>query len=292
MSKGKLIKGIAGFYYVEVNKEVYECKGRGILRKKKLTPLVGDYVEITVTDEDNKKGMIDDIFPRKTELIRPTVANVDQVIVVFSVTQPDPHLSLLDHFLILAETQNIDVVICLNKLDLVQREDVAELVGIYEKVGYPVILTSQNDSIGLEQLEKVLRGKTTVFAGPSGVGKSTLLNRILPHVTLQTGELSSKIARGKHTTRHVELISLETEGWVVDTPGFSSLNIDFLKEEELADYFIDFEPFAKDCRFLSCVHLNEPICGVKTALKAGQLVQSRYNSYLQMIGEIKKNRRY
>ncbi len=292
MKEGRIIKGIGGFYYIDFNGETYECKARGIFRKNKLTPMVGDYVVFSVTDEDKQLGMVEEIKGRDTELIRPPVANVDQAIVVFAIAQPDPNFSLLDRFIVLAESQKLDIVIDINKMDIDDKNLKDEIIRIYEPTGYPIIFTSKEDENSLQLLKNTLKNKTTVFAGPSGVGKSTLLNRIQSNLVLQTGEISVKTARGKHTTRHVELIPYNESGWVVDTPGFSSLTVDFMEVEELAGSFREFNPFIEECRFKSCIHENEPHCRVKTAVENNEIAKTRYDSYLQLLEEIRKNRRY
>ncbi len=292
MYSGRLIKGIGGFYYVDVKGETFECKARGLFRKKKITPVVGDYVEIDILDKENKKGVLEKINNRHNELIRPSVSNVDQAVVVFAVTQPDPHLSLLDRFLVLAESQNLNIVICFNKIDLLEQEEYSKIINEYKSIGYKVILTSTNQKKGINELKNELKNKTTVFAGPSGVGKSTLLNSIHPGLKLQTGEISSKISRGKHTTRHAEIIPIEEDSWVVDTPGFSSLNMNFIEESQLELYFPEFMKCVDKCRFNTCKHINEPNCGVKDAVELNKISGSRYNNYIQFIEEIKKHRRY
>lgn len=292
MYSGRLIKGIGGFYYVDINGEIFECKARGLFRKKKITPAVGDYVEINILDKENKKGVIENIKKRHNELIRPFVSNVDQAIVVFAVTQPDPNLSLLDRFLVLAESQKLSIIICLNKIDLLKEDEYRDICNIYTSAGYKVILTSTKENEGIDDLKEELKNKTTVFAGPSGVGKSTLLNNIHPGLKLQTGEISTKIARGKHTTRHAEIMSIDENGWVVDTPGFSSLDMNFIDEADLQFYFPEFEAYIDYCRFNSCKHLNEPSCSVKEAVEEGKISENRYNSYVQFIDEIRKHRRY
>ncbi len=292
MHSGRIIKGIGGFYYVDVKGEIFECKARGLFRKKNITPLVGDYVKIHILDDENKKGVIEEIKDRHNELIRPSVSNVDQAIIVFSVTQPDPHLSLLDRFLVLAESQKLKIIICLNKTDLLDKNKYDEIINIYGNAGYKIILTSIKDEEGIGELSKELKNKTTVFAGPSGVGKSTLLNQIDPSLQLKTGEVSVRIGRGKHTTRHAELITLGENSWVVDTPGFSSLDMNFIEEEDLAYYFREFTHYIDNCRFNSCRHINEPNCGIKEAVKSFEISQKRYDSYILLIDEIRKNRRY
>ncbi len=292
MLRGRLIKGIGGFYYVDVNGVIYECKPRGLFRKKKISPLVGDYVQISILDDEDKKGVIEEIDDRNNELIRPSVCNVDQVVVVFAVAQPDPHLSLLDRFLVLAESEKLQILICFNKTDLLDEAKYEEMVNIYKTVGYKVILASGETNEGIEDLKRKLEDKTTVFAGPSGVGKSTLLNCIHPSLGLETGEVSSKIGRGRHTTRHAELINIGDRAWVVDTPGFSSLAVDFIEEDELTYYFPEFISYIDGCRFNSCIHINEPDCAVKEAVESGHIPKARYASYIQLIDEIRKNRRY
>lgn len=292
MQEGRIIKGIGGFYYIDFRGKTYECKARGIFRKNKLVPMVGDYVIFSITNEEQLLGMIEEIKDRKTELIRPAVSNVDQAVVVFAATQPEPNLSLLDRFLVLAESNDLDIVIVFNKIDLADSNRLEEIKGIYRLAGYRVILTTKHEESTINELREVLAGNTTVFAGPSGVGKSTLLNRIQSNLVMETGEISTKTERGKHTTRHVELVPLDTSGWVVDTPGFSSLNVDFLEEEDLGHCFREFVSKMEGCRFTSCIHENEPHCGVKDSVEKGEISHSRYKSYLQLLQEIRKNRRY
>lgn len=292
MYRGRLIKGIGGFYYVDVEGEIFECKPRGLFRKKKIVPVIGDYVKIDILDNENRKGVIEEIEARQNELTRPPVSNVGQVVVVFAVTRPDPCFSHLDRFLVLAESQKLEIAICFNKIDLLNESEYREMVDIYTAAGYKVILTSSILGEGIRDLGKELKNKTTVFAGPSGVGKSTLLNCICPSLQLETKDVSLKTGRGKHTTRHVELINIGEDSWVADTPGFSSLAVDFMDEENLHYYFPEFMPYVDTCKFNSCKHINEPGCGIKEAIKLGKISQQRYNSYIQLIDEIKKSRRY
>lgn len=291
MIKGTIMKGIGGFYYVKTDEKIYECKARGRFRKEKITPLVGDHVHISV-NAVSQQGVIEEILDRKTELIRPPVANVDQAVIVFAIQQPDPKLSLLDRFLVLAENEDLNVLICFNKVDLGAQSELKRLKDIYEQIGYPVIATSTKAKIGVDVLKERLKDQTTVFAGPSGVGKSSLLNSLQPNLALQTGEISQKIERGKHTTRHVELLPLDLGGWVLDTPGFSSLQIDFIEKEDLQYLFKEFNACLDDCKFQPCNHVNEPGCAVKRALEEGVIQQSRYDSYLQLLEEIEQARRY
>ncbi|KNF08746.1 putative ribosome biogenesis GTPase RsgA [Gottschalkia purinilytica] len=290
MLEGTIIKGIGGFYYVKVKDDLYECRARGVFRKEKTKPLVGDRVLIRANEND-KTGYVEKIFERKTELIRPPVSNVNQAIIVFAVKNPDPNLWLLDRFLLLASYQGLDVVICFNKIDLVN-EEVKHLIEDYTKAGYKVITTSCKENKGIDELRETLKDKISVFAGPSGVGKSTLLNNIQSNLQLKTGEISQKTSRGKHTTRHVELIELEMGGWVLDTPGFSSLDIDFLDEENLQIYFNDIYEKSHLCKFTGCKHDKEPQCAVKESVENGEISRSRYNNYLLFLKETMDNRRY
>lgn len=287
------MKGIAGFYYVHDGiSGVYECKAKGIFRNKKIKPLVGDDVEFTILDEEEKTGNIVDILDRENELIRPAVANIDQAMVVFAATAPEPNLNLLDRFLVTMESQDVPVVICFNKKDLVTEEEAKRLTSIYEAAGYEVHLTNAKSGEGIEQIRSLLRGKTTVLAGPSGVGKSTITNEIQPEAEMETGTISEKIKRGKHTTRHSELFFVETDTFVMDTPGFSSMFVDNMKPEELQQFFPEFEEFIPDCRFLGCVHVGERECGVKDAVKEGTLSKDRYENYRLIYEELKNKRRY
>ena len=290
---GKIIKGIAGFYYVHDGiSNVYECKAKGIFRNKKIKPLVGDDVEFTILDEQEKTGNIVDILERQNELIRSAVANIDQAMVVFAATDPEPNLNLLDRFLVTMESQDVPVVICFNKKDLVTEEEAEKLTSIYKSAGYEVHLTNAKSGEGIEQIRGLLRGKTTVLAGPSGVGKSTITNEIQPDAEMETGSISEKIKRGKHTTRHSELFFVETDTFVMDTPGFSSMFVDNMKPEELQQFFPEFDAFVQECRFLGCVHVGERECGVKDAVKQGSLSKARYENYRLIYEELKNKRRY
>lgn len=291
---GKIIKGIAGFYYVHDRHEnVYECKAKGIFRNRGIKPAVGDDVEFTVLDEEKKEGNIDQILPRKNALIRPASANVDQALVVFSIMQPDPNLNLLDRFLIMMMTQDIPVTICFNKVDLQSEAKQQEYRDIYEKAGYRVLFTSTYEKEGIEAVHELLRGKTTILAGPSGVGKSSLTNLIQPEAAMETGSISEKIKRGKHTTRHAELFCVEQDTYLMDTPGFSSMYLEDLEANELKYYFPEFETYADGCRFgADCVHIGEPVCGIKEALASGELSQSRYDNYKLLYQELKEKKKY
>lgn len=291
--KGKIIKGIAGFYYVHDGKEsVYQCKAKGVFRNKNIKPLVGDNVEFSILDEADKEGNIEEIFPRKNSLIRPAVANVDQAVVVFALTDPKPNLNLLDRFLVMMERAEIPVQIVFNKLDLCSREESQHYQEVYENCGYPVHLLSVKEELGMDWVHRAIRGKTTVLAGPSGVGKSSLTNRIQPKAGMETGEISEKIRRGKHTTRHSQLFYVEEDTYMLDTPGFSSMYVENIDPEELWMYFPEFSPFTSQCRFSGCVHIGERVCGVKQAVENGKISSSRYENYRLMYQEQKEKRRY
>lgn len=290
--QGKIIKGIAGFYYIETEQGLYECKAKGAFRNQKKKPLVGDNVDISIQDEEKKKGNIQDILPRKNQLIRPAVANVDQAVVIFAAASPAPNLNLLDRFLISMERYNIETIICFNKSDLVMEEEKDNLKKIYESCGYQVVFTSVKSDYGLDVIIDLLKGKTTVLAGPSGVGKSSMINYLKPDANMETGQLSQKIERGKHTTRHSELFKLEKDSYIMDTPGFTSLYLDDLEKEELAYYFPEFEKYYKECRFQGCMHLKEPDCKVKEAVEDSYISTSRYENYKLFYDELKNKKRY
>ena len=291
--QGKIVKGIAGFYYVHVVESgLYECKAKGIFRKEKLKPLVGDVVEIDILDETEKTGNIVEVLKRKNELIRPAVANIDQALVVFAVTKPKPHFNLLDRFLIMMEQKEIPVILCFNKKDIATDPEIQKLKEIYETCGYRIVFTSALEEENVDELKQLLHGKTTAIAGPSGVGKSSLINLLQPDANMETGSISEKIERGRHTTRHSELIWIEEDTYIMDTPGFSSLYTNDFEKEELKYYFREFAPYEGTCRFLGCDHVHEPGCKVKEAMEEGKIHQVRYKNYLEMYQELKNKRRY
>ena len=289
------MKGIAGFYYVHVvGFGIYECRARGIFRKENKKPLVGDNVEIEILDDKDMEGNLVKILPRKNELIRPAVANVDQALVVFAAAKPDPHFNLLDRFLVMMEAKGIRTVLCFNKEDIAGESRITELKEIYENCGCRVIFTSALKKQNIEEVKDVLQGSTTVVAGPSGVGKSSLINLLQSGVKMETGEISRKIERGRHTTRHSELITLNEDSYIMDTPGFSSLYVNDFEKEELKYYFPEFTPYNDQCRFHGCDHVHEPGCAVKEAVDQGKIHEIRYRDYLELYQEQqeKEKRRY
>lgn len=291
MINGIITKGIGGFYYVKTKTDIVECRARGIFREENLTPLVGDKVRIRISDEDNT-GYIEEIYPRTSQLLRPPVANITQAIIVMSIKKPDINTWLLDRFLIMAEHEKLEIIICINKYDLYP-EKALELKEIYENLGYKVINTSVVTGLGIDELKAILNDNISVFAGPSGAGKSSLLNSVNKNFKLETGAVSAKTKRGKHTTRHVELLELNESTFVLDSPGFSSLNIDFIDEEaQLKNYFREIYRCGDKCRFMSCLHGNEPDCEVKKQVEEGNISKERYENYLLFLEEIKNNRRY
>lgn len=298
---GKILKGVGGFYYVHLHqfKEIFECKAKGAFRNQKIKPAVGDDVEIDIISEKDKTGNIVTICPRKNRLIRPAVANVDQAVILFALANPKPNYNLLDRFLIMMEQQEVDTKICFNKVDLVPEPDARKMKHIYESAGYDVFLTAANPQVedwkldrGIHALWEAIQGKTTVFAGPSGVGKSSMLNALNPQAKVATGDISEKIKRGKHTTRHSELICVADDTYIMDTPGFSSLAVEDLEPEDLKLYFREFESYNGRCKFGGCIHMNEPECLVKEALEQGRISRLRYENYMQLYEEIKSQRRW
>ena len=290
---GKMVKGIAGFYYVHVVESgVYECKAKGIFRKDKIKPLVGDNVELEVLDKEEKLGNIIRILPRQNELIRPAVANIDQALVVFAVCKPSPHYNLLDRFLVMMESKGVPVVLCFNKEDIACEEQIAEIESIYRDCGYPCVFASAKEEKNIEEIRKLLQGKTTVIAGPSGVGKSSIINILQPEANMETGGISRKIERGKHTTRHSELFPIDEESYIMDTPGFSSLYVNDFEKEELKYYFPEFEPYEGGCKYNGCDHIHEPGCAIKEAVESGKIHEVRYEDYKEMYEELKNKRRY
>ena len=290
--QGKIVKGIAGFYYVGAGGKEYECKAKGVFRKDHKKPLVGDDVLLDILDEEKQLGNIRELLPRRSELIRPAVANVEQALVVFALTSPQPNLNLLDRFLVMMEQQDLPCVICFNKMDLDQDRLAERYAGIYQNCGYPVQVISVKQETGLDSLRALLAGKTTTVAGPSGVGKSSLINYLLGNIVMETGGLSRKIDRGKHTTRHSQLLSLGGDSYILDTPGFSSLELFDLEKEELGGFYREFIPYEAGCKFTGCSHMTEPVCGIKAAVEEGKIARERYENYCQLYLELKNKRKY
>lgn len=291
--QGKIVKGIGGFYYVHCNDGVlYECKAKGIFRNQNIKPLVGDNVDIQILDKENNLGNINEILPRFNSLIRPAVANVDQTVIIFAGASPDPNFNLLDRFLVNMERYDVQSIICFNKTDLKEYEGYKEACSSYTKSGYKVLFISAIEGTGMKELKSLLTGKTTVFAGPSGVGKSSALNAIKPDAEAATGDLSAKIRRGKHTTRHSELIYIKEDTFIMDTPGFSSLMVDGIEACELKNYFPEMLPYTGKCRFNMCNHISEPECLVKEAVARGAISSVRYDNYCQIYKELKERRKW
>lgn len=286
MPEGKIIKALSGFYYVIDEGKTIQCRGRGVFRKRNVTPLVGDTVVYQY--ENEQEGYILEVKDRKNELVRPPISNVDQAILVFSATEPAFSTVLLDRFLAIIEENDIDAIIVITKVDLLSEQDKEKIDQFkldYEKIGYPVIMASSVTSEGVGQLRPFLKDAVSVFAGQSGVGKSSLLNALVPDLELKTAGISSHLGRGKHTTRHVELIPVEN-GLVADTPGFSSLDFT-MDEADLPFCFPEMRKKAQECKFRGCMHLQEPKCAVKAAVEAGDIQQYRYDHYLEFLTEIK-----
>lgn len=291
--QGKIVKGISGFYYVHVvGTGIYECKAKGVFRNRKVKPLVGDNVEIVVLDEEKHLGNVEEILPRKNELIRPAVSNIDMALVIFAAAKPDPNFNLLDRFLCMMEYQKVPVTICFNKCDLVSEKEKENLQKIYAPAGYDILFTSVKTGENIDRLKALLAEKTTTVAGPSGVGKSSLVNELQTDVRMQTGAISDKIGRGKHTTRHSEIISIGQDTYIMDTPGFSSMDLPGFEKEDLWTCYPEFVPYEPECRFIGCSHIGEPDCGVKNALAEGKISRVRYDNYVMLYDEMKNIRKY
>lgn len=287
MPKGKIIKALSGFYYVVSENKIYECKARGKFRKQSFKPLVGDEVDFQI--ENGDKGYILSVFPRKNVLIRPPICNIDQALIVVSAKEPDFSTLLLDKFLLMVENKNIAPIICITKSDLLSKnEPIYQEIDDYQKAGYATYLVSAKNNTGLEQLANLFKNKESVITGQSGVGKSSLLNSLNIDLNLETNSISKSLGRGKHTTRHVELVEI-LGGYVADTPGFSSLELEMSKEEAAIGYH-DFKALSSYCKFRGCLHDSEPQCAVKEAVEEGKISTARYQHYLQFLTEIKNRK--
>ncbi len=292
--QGTITKAISSFYYVDTKNGLYECKARGVFKLKAQQFVVGDVVEIEILDEENKKAVINRALERKNLLKRPPIANVTQAILLFAIKNPDPNLSLIDRFLVLAQKQDLEIIITLNKIDLDEENLLKTLEEIYTPLGYPIAAVSAEGRQNVEPIKKLLKNQISIVAGPSGAGKSTLINALID-TELKTGQVSEKIGRGRHTTRYVELIQIDDSSYIADSPGFSSIDLDEIEEKELKEYFVEFHEYDEDCRFgAKCLHENEPNCAVRDAVDENKISSQRYRSYLQLLGEIRetKRRRY
>lgn len=293
--QGRIVKGVAGFYEVCIGEQgTYVCKAKGIFRKDHRKPLIGDLVNMDIISEQDMEGSITEILPRQNELIRPQVANVDQTLLIFALFSPLPNYLLLDKLLLQYLQQNLPVILCFNKEDLVEDADVEKVSRMYANSGCKVLFTSARNGEGITEVRELLQGKMTVVAGPSGVGKSSLINCLQSEKQMETGEVSKKLLRGKHTTRHSEILLIGEDTWIIDTPGFTSFDASG-SCEELQDYYNEFAPYM-DCRFQPCSHIHEPDCSVKAAVESGKIATERYEHYVAIYQELKekakKNHQY
>lgn len=287
--KGLIKKGIAGFYYVKTEDGFFQCKARGIFKKEGIVPCVGDYAEIEITDKEDDEGVINEILPRENIFVRPPVSNIDLFVIVVALKDPAPNMEIIDKFLATAEMAQVDALVCINKEDLA--EDGSEeydsmletLLSIYRPL-YNTVVTSARTGTGLNELKQSMKGKKSALAGPSGAGKSTIINAIDKRLDLETGDISRKNKRGKHTTRHVEIFETDFGAYVYDTPGFTSFEMKNTEDIRLDSLFPEFGPYREKCKFANCMHVSEPGCAIREAVKEGKIAESRYASYLK-IGE-------
>ncbi|MCQ2519903.1 MAG: ribosome small subunit-dependent GTPase A [Lachnospiraceae bacterium] len=291
--QGKIIKGIAGFYYVNIEgKGIFECKAKGAFRNNKITPLVGDFVDVDIIDEEKMLGNITGIHERTSEMIRPACANVDQAIIIFSIKTPDPNFNLLDRFLIYMDSCDVPCNICFNKDDLADEGEIEAIKSMYAGSGYTLFFVSAAKNQGINELRELLKNKTSVVAGPSGVGKSSLINLICNKELMETGEISIKTERGKHTTRHSELLYVGDSTYIMDTPGFTSLDVFGAQTDTLKFFYKEFEGYSEGCRFRTCIHINEPNCKVKDAVENGKINKMRYENYLTLYKELEAQKKW
>ena len=290
VTEGMVVRSYSGYYYVVCGDTQVTCKVKGHMKQKRFSLYTGDRVLVEINpDTGNAKGMITSVLPRRNFLLRPTVANLDLLVLVQALRQPDFSFLIMDKLLVLAEKAKIPVLLVLTKADLAEDEQIAEIRSVYEQASYETFVISAKTGQGIETLRERLAGKVSAFGGPSGVGKSSALNAIQPGVVRTTGEISSKIHRGRHTTRYTELVPFNG-GYLADTPGFGNVLMETVLPEELACCFPEFKRFAAGCRFSPCSHIHEPVCGVKTAVEANQIALSRYNSYIAIYEEVKENK--
>ena len=292
MIEGIITKGVGGNYYVDIGNKIIECRARGLFRLKNIKPLVGDSVLIRITEEDENSGYIEEIKDRINEIKRPPVANAQQLLIIFAVKNPEPSFLLLDKLLIAAEVNNLKPVICFNKADLADEEQKENILNILKNTGYKIIFTSKYNEDSLIELKNILKDKLNVFSGPSGVGKSSIMNAVQPDFILKTGEISEKLKRGKHTTRHAEIYKLSFGGYAVDTPGFSSFELEGIDEYDLKNYYPEIVKYDEGCKFLDCLHNKEPNCAIKEAVSNNLISQTRYNNYIKLLEQIKSNKPY
>ena len=288
---GRIIKGIGGFYYVYTEKGLYTCKAKGLFRKDKVKPLVGDYVEIEVNPREEMTANIVNIFKRSNEIVRPNVSNIDQALIIFALKSPEPNFVTLDKMILQYKLEGLPVVICFNKQDLVDEEYINGILEDYSESGCKVLMTSVLRQDGIEELRKALEGKTSAVAGPSGAGKSSLVNALLSEELMETGIISRKLERGKHTTRHSEIVPINDNTFIMDTPGFSSFELYGITADRLGDYYDEFEDYL-ECRFTPCSHTHEPGCLVKEAVSDGKLSQRRYENYCYLYNALASRKLY